>query len=484
MKEYVFKPSRFVAGKRVRSDYYYGRYTLPPNPKPFQVPLNTPDKDIARKRLRDIVLEAQREKEGFIAPRTIREASTAEIADMFADYEADLKSQGLAPNHVRDTTRRLKRMALEAKWRQIGDIRPDSFIKWRSTLFCSAKTKKEYQVSVCAFLNWLVRVERLAVNPLARIDRIDTRGKQVRESRAFTEDEIVRLFRVAKRRLPAYQALLYTSLRRDELKTIVWGDLHLDEAQPYVLIRAAHSKDKDKRAIPLHPSLAAVFREMRPEGVAPGKSVFFGRFPTYESLRYDLERAGIPHKDELGRVVHFHAFRKTWQTLGVRHGINQRAAQEILGHSDPSLTAKVYTDVAALSLHSEIAKLPWIGGQEKHSLPCAPGEGVSRHLVALHGTKAIDLSVPQIPHLRGESRSLALSDLLSQLMKMVVGSGFEPTHERDSTTCESRYKPSAASVKSPLYAPDLARVLRHWDGLPPERKEQVLAALEGVAVPA
>ena len=37
-----------------------------------------------------------------------------------------------------------------------------------------------------------------------------------------------------------------------------------------------------------------------------------------------------------GRVVHFHSFRKTMQSLGVRYGINQRAAQEMLGHSDAS----------------------------------------------------------------------------------------------------------------------------------------------------
>ncbi len=62
----------------------------------------------------------------------------------------------------------------------------------------------------------------------------------------------------------------------------------------------------------------------------------------------------------LGRVVHFHSFRKTWQTLGVPYGINQRAAQEVLGHSDANLTAKVYTDVPALALHDEVAKLPWL----------------------------------------------------------------------------------------------------------------------------
>lgn len=74
----------------------------------------------------------------------------------------------------------------------------------------------------------------------------------------------------------------------------------------------------------------------------------------------DLKRAGIQHKDTTGRVVHFHSFRKTFQTLGARHGIGQRSAQELLGHSDPRLTADVYTDIAGLELHTEIQKLPWI----------------------------------------------------------------------------------------------------------------------------
>jgi len=73
-----------------------------------------------------------------------------------------------------------------------------------------------------------------------------------------------------------------------------------------------------------------------------------------------LKRAGIERVDALGRSAQFHSFRKTWQTLGVRYGINQRVAQDVLGHSDANSTAKVYTDVPTLSLHTEIAKLPWI----------------------------------------------------------------------------------------------------------------------------
>jgi hypothetical protein len=80
----------------------------------------------------------------------------------------------------------------------------------------------------------------------------------------------------------------------------------------------------------------------------------------YDLFRKHFKRAGIAHKDALGSVLHLHSFRKTWQTLGVRNGVNQRAAQEVLGHSDANLTAKVYTDVPALGLTAEVAKIPWI----------------------------------------------------------------------------------------------------------------------------
>jgi hypothetical protein len=52
-----------------------------------------------------------------------------------------------------------------------------------------------------------------------------------------------------------------------------------------------------------------------------------------------------------------------------------------LGHSDANLTAKVYTDVPALSLHTELAKLPWLGSEPKSALK-TPETGQIRALVA------------------------------------------------------------------------------------------------------
>ena len=140
---------------------------------------------------------------------------------------------------------------------------------------------------------------------------------------------------------------------------LVVGDLNLGD-KPEVLIRVETTKDKDKRAVALHPMLAQELRVFVPALAAPADPVF-PHFPSYDALRADLKRAGVERRDALGRVVHFHSFRKTWQTLGVSAGVSQRIAQEVLGHSDPALTANVYTDVAAVGMHDEIRKLPWFG---------------------------------------------------------------------------------------------------------------------------
>lgn len=111
--------------------------------------------------------------------------------------------------------------------------------------------------------------------------------------------------------------------------------------------------------------LAAELRAAKPAN-APAASPVFDTMPKWDTLMSDLEKAGVAHKDELGRVLHFHSFRKTFQALGVLHGVNQRAAQDFLGHSDANLTAKVCTDVPQDSFHDEIRKIPWVEEEGKH----------------------------------------------------------------------------------------------------------------------
>jgi integrase len=100
-----------------------------------------------------------------------------------------------------------------------------------------------------------------------------------------------------------------------------------------MVFRDKTAKNKKQRSVPVHERLAQLVVESRPENAQPADRIF-PSVPSYERMRADLVLAGIEHRDALGRVVHFHAIRKTFQTLGANNGINQRAAQELLGHSD------------------------------------------------------------------------------------------------------------------------------------------------------
>ena len=77
-------------------------------------------------------------------------------------------------------------------------------------------------------------------------------------------------------------------------------------------------------------------------------------------LRRDLEAAGIPYADECGQIADFHSFRHTFATLLVKAGVSLAAAQRLMRHSDPKLTANIYTHTLLPDKARELAKLPHI----------------------------------------------------------------------------------------------------------------------------
>jgi integrase len=376
---FVFRPRRRVNGEMRVSPLWSGRYRLDDMKKPVEVPLNTIDELVARKRLTDIVIRIQREREGILPPQAQVVALGLPIRDLVTRYAADLKAQGRTVQHIKDTSRRILRVAREAKWKSLHDVTAVSFTAWRSGVATtvSAKTLKEYQVSANAFFRWLQHTGQLEENPLRSVRMPQTRGREKYRRRAFTPDEITRLLPVASHRRLPYLFLLYTGCRYREAHSLLWSDVRLDDPSgPHVLLRAERTKDREARSIPLHPALAAELRKHRVDRANDGPSVrvFRDIYPTQTgggtgrgSLNLDMERAGIAKRDESGRVLDFHSFRKTWQTMAVRAGIPLRVSQAILGHSTPDLTANAYTDVAGLELHVEAAKLPWFGAADQRT---------------------------------------------------------------------------------------------------------------------
>ena len=113
--------------------------------------------------------------------------------------------------------------------------------------------------------------------------------------------------------------------------------------------------------------------------------------------------------------------------MGVRYGINQRAAQEVLGHSDANLTAKAYTDVPALALHDEIAKLPWITDAETVAQHGAQNTGVSRPSTSLADIMSQFNEAVKVTE-AGELRGLLASPVTPlHQFKLAARVGIEPT---------------------------------------------------------
>lgn len=361
MTEYVFRPSRRVNGKRVFARLFSGAYSLGRGEKPRRVALHTPDRRVAQKRLREMIVKAQQIAEGILpVPHYSQNLS---LFGLVAEYEADMKSRGLAVAHVKESVARVRRIVEQAKWEIVRDVTPVSYCAWRAKLTCAAKTKKEYQTSILAFLNWLVRMDRLEVNPLSKVDKIDVRGKQVRPPRAFTEEELRALFEVDSPFRNAYLWLLYTGQRKSAVGALIGADITSERAGWIARFDARYAKDRKTRFVPLHP----VLQDMAARAVRAGASANVVKIPEPEQFYADLRKAGIERKNAAGRSLYLHSFRKTFQTLGVMHGVNQRSAQELLGHSDANITAKVYTDVPSLALGREVAKLPDLTSAVRHA---------------------------------------------------------------------------------------------------------------------
>jgi integrase len=97
--------------------------------------------------------------------------------------------------------------------------------------------------------------------------------------------------------------------------------------------------------LPIAPDLLDALRECESKRGRVVEAV-----PRLRTWNADLKRAGIPAADRKSA-------RLTFGTHLALAGVELRRTQRLMRHSDPKLTATVYTDPALLDLAGEVAKL-------------------------------------------------------------------------------------------------------------------------------
>jgi integrase len=355
---FVFKPSRIVDGQRQERKCYSGKLKLDSWAKPRIFALETTDRRIAEMKLQELAKDFEKEALGLLPARTVREALNQPLKGLLGEFVADLQAKGRAKGTLRKYQGTLKVLFDRLGWSDLRSVNAKTFVHWRAKSGLSAKSVNDVLANAQGFFRWLRHQKQLVEDPLAYVQRIDTRGRAPCR-RALSPLEFGQLLRTAPfHRAVVYATALYTGLRRKELNEIRWMDFLLDEPNPRVRVPASISKNRREATLPLHPELAATLLRLRPGGFDPLAKPFRHHVPRIETVRKDLEQAGIQLRDEVGRRVDFHSLRMTFGTTLLANGVHPIVVKELMRHSDLKLTTNLYNDSSQLPLAQGVGALP------------------------------------------------------------------------------------------------------------------------------
>jgi integrase len=319
-----------------------------------------------------------------------------DLAKALGEWLDALRSRELSGVYIANMRRMIEKVASDLGWTTLPKVRPGPFAKWLLAYRQggrSGRSSNQYLESWRAFLGWCVEDKRLAEDPLASVKPLE-KYETVRKRRALSVEELERLLAAAPsdRRLQ-YLTAAYTGLRRSELRALRWSDLYgvwNEDADPRIELRASTTKNWEGGVIPLHPRLVAALRvsykRIIPAGMKesyPDMRVHrkkrnflssdpvFPRIPVMETLRKDLEKAGIAYKDEKGRQADFHALRTTFGTWLSAVGVAPRVSMDLMRHNSLEMTMKLYTDPDQLPRREAIMMLP---GDRREEPPASSEE--------------------------------------------------------------------------------------------------------------
>jgi site-specific recombinase XerC len=241
-----------------------------------------------------------------------------------------------------------------------------------------------------AFGGWLVKTQRLAVNPFGEIKLRNTEVDIRHRRRALTTEEVAKLVTAAREsqeviqcfdgetRARIYLISFFTGLRRNEIASLTPRSFDLQSNPPTVTVQAAFSKHRRMDVLPLHPEFVAMLRAWL-HGLDPDAVLYpeLGRRRTWLMVKKDLEHAGIPYETPEG-IADFHACgRHSHVTEVIRSGASLPKARELARHSDIRTTMK-YTHIGIQDQADAVSKLPWqrIGSASRHpSCPEVSSDG-------------------------------------------------------------------------------------------------------------
>lgn len=332
---------------------------------------------------------------GAVNPKALK---AAPVGDHVAAYLAHCQKEGQVDL---DGKKRILETALRvAGIATLADFTADRVDRYLTGMTQANRTVMKHRSKLHSFAAWLVRKKKLARNPVTNALRPKDAPK--RQPRAFTADELSRIFQAARtgplamgavnkggrprrdgtrpgpspveltdearaalallgrERELCYRTVATLGLRRGEAKALTVYDLKLDGPAPFVRLAAFDPATGDQAVktandliLPVVPTLAEELRQwVADAGKQPGDPVF--AVPTLRTFKKDMKRAGVPYKDARGRTADFHSLRRSTGTMLAIANVPPKEAQAYMRHSDIRLTLQVYADAGVVGMGNAV----------------------------------------------------------------------------------------------------------------------------------
>ena len=287
-------------------------------------------------------------------------------------FQKHLKTN--SPKHVSLTMSRVRKIVTAAEMQTLDDVDVESVEDVLTEMLeegeIGYRTYNHYVQAIDSFCNWMVPA-RIAANPLLGMRRLNAQEDVRHERRALLPQEFTSLLKSAREsgvsiqcfdgetRARIYTLSYLTGLRRKEIASLTPLSFDLTSSPPTVTVLAACSKHRRKDVLPLHPELVSLLPTWL-DGLAADEYLFphLAKRRTWQMVKKDLERVGIPYRDERGRVADFHAAgRHTHITELLRNGATLTETKELARHTDVRMTMK-YAHIGINDQAKALANLP------------------------------------------------------------------------------------------------------------------------------
>lgn len=377
------KYTRTVNGikESIACSNWYVKFFDPRVGRTVKKPTPYTDRRLAERHGHRLQLEAEQLHAGV--PVDFAPSPDASIDSLIDLFKGHLESREVGKQHLVEVINRLRRMC-QGRIFFLGEWTAaaiEKYISARRKAGMSAQTRNHHVQNAKQFTKWLIKAKYLRENPLADLGMINVAADRRRVRRALSPEEFAKLFKTTwkskvvragltgKARAILYLTAVCTGLRRLELMKLTVGAVSLKTAN--VTVEAAFSKNRRKDVVPLASAANEMkeFIKRRPSGemlFAPlnrpteGVKVVHWARTAALNLALDLEAAKVSVGDERGRVADFHSLRVTCITELIRQGVPLVTVQKYARHSNPKLTANIYTDTTPDDL-ARAAKLVRFG---------------------------------------------------------------------------------------------------------------------------